>query len=140
MNFLDIIKGGADETYTGGQYYSELPSAAIPGDEDFEPQSAPEIFNYEYVDLTSRRYARIFGNVVTVDGATTCIKTRSDISFAPDGYVALRDGYLYQIMDVGIDTRSAPKEAARFLLAPTGAEKVLRLNRIEDAWGIAGRR
>ncbi len=138
MNYLDILAGRASETYTGARYYKALPTAALPS--DVAEDTAPELFDYEYVDVTSRRYTAIFGNVVTMDAARTAISTKSSIDFTPNGYVALKDGYLYQIEEIGIDARSAPKEAARILLAPVGVTKVLRLLRVFDAWGIAGGR
>lgn len=142
MNFLDIISGRASQTYTGARYYETMPIADVYAENtEYESaQNAGKLFDYEYIDVTSRRYAKVFGNVISTDATQTAIMTKSDINFVPNSYVALKDGNLYQIGEVGIDARNAPKEAARFLLSPVGTEKVLRLNRIADAWGIAGAR
>ena len=140
MNFLDILAGRAAQTYTGARYYKTLPTATYPTEEGAESSSLYEVFEYEYVDLTQRRFAKIFGNVVTTEAAQTGIMTKANIDFEPNAYVALRDGHLYQITEVGEDARNVSKEAARILLSPIGTEKILRLNRIADPWGIAGGR
>ena len=139
MNFLDIISGRASQTYTGARYYETMPIADVYAGSEYEAaQNAGKLFDYEYIDVTSRRYAKVFGNVISTNATQTAIMTKSDINFVPNSYVALKDGNLYQISEVGIDARNAPKEAARFLLSPVGTEKVLRLKRIADAWCIAG--
>lgn len=140
MNFLDILTGRAAQTYTGARYYRTIPTAVYPSEADSESSASYELFEYEYVDLTQRRYTKVFGNVITSEAAQTGIMTKSNIDFEPNAYVALKDGFLYQIMEVGEDVRNVSKEAARYLLTPVGVEKILRLNRVVDAWGIAGGR
>jgi hypothetical protein len=145
MNYLDILAGRAQNTYTGGKYYEELPDTTVPGDTvsgalaPIKTQKGPRLFDYEYVDRSSRRYTKIFGNTVSTDATVTAISTMSPIDFSPNAYVALRDGSLYLIQDVGVDNTER-KEAARYLLAPVAREKVLRLTKIADVWGIGGLR
>lgn len=134
MNFIDILVGRANETYTGARYYSKLPSS------DLSVLVTPESFSYEYVNPTEYRYSRILGNVITTDGADTTVKTRAPISFAPNGYVTLKDGNLYLISSVTVDTSDTPKQAARILLIPRGTAKILRLIKTADPWGIGGKR
>ena len=139
MNMLDILAGRAGKTFFGGKYYAEMPDPSIPGDEGFTTGNGPQLFDYEYVDKSSRRYTKIFGNTVSTDATVTAISTRSPIDFAPNAYVALRDGNLYLIEEVGTDN-SERKEAAMYLITPVAREKVLRITKVADVWGIGGNR
>lgn len=140
MNYIDLIAGRANETFSGGRYYPEEPTSASPFDADFQAENAPKQFTYEYINPTERRYTSVLGNVITNDGADTTIKTRKPIDFKPNAYVALRDGNLYQIRSVTVDTTDIPKQAARILLMPRGTARILRLLKVDDPWGIGGKR
>lgn len=140
MNYIDIISGRANETFSGGRYYAELP---LPNNEfsaGVQESGAPLKFTYEYVNPDERRYTSVLANVISQDGADTTVKTRAPHEFMPNSYVTLRDGKLYQIRSVVIDTTDIPKQAARILLLPRGTAKILRLLRIDDPWGIGGKR
>lgn len=140
MNYIDVIAGRAQETYSGGRYYKEMPTSSIPEAADGVATAGPQRFNYEYVDVTEWRYSRLLGNVIGTDGADTTVKTRAPIDFKPNGYVALRDGNLYQIRSCTLDTTEGSKMAARILLMPRGTARILRLLKVPDPFGIGGRR
>lgn len=140
MNYIDIISGRAGETFTGGRYYAELPILDAPSPGEPIPDISPKSFTYEYVNPDERRYTSVLANVISQDGADTTVKTRAPHEFMPNSYVTLRDGKLYQIRSVVIDTTDIPKQAARILLLPRGTAKILRLLRIDDPWGIGGKR
>lgn len=135
MDIIDFLTNRSRQTYTGGKYYDELPSTDV-----YSADKAPKIFDYEYIDPTERRYASILENVITTDAADTTIMTRAHITFIPDAYIALRDGFLYQIESVIDDTRETQSQAARFSIFPPGVSHIIRLKKISDAWGIAGGR
>lgn len=140
MNYIDVIAGRANETFSGGRYYAELPLSNNEFSAGVQESAAPLKFTYEYVNPTERRYASVLGNIISQDGADTTVKTRAPHEFVPNGYVALRDGFLYQIRSVTTDTTDIPKQAARILLLPRGTAKILRLLKVDDPWGIGGRR
>lgn len=140
MNYIDLIAGRANETFSGGRYYPEMPTSDYPWGEDFDTDNAPKQFSYEFVNPNERRYTSVLGNVITTDGADTTIKTRKPIDFKPNAYVALRDGNLYQIRSVTLDTTDIQKQAARILLLPRGTARILRLLKVDDPFGIGGKR
>ena len=134
MDILDILEGRFDKTFTG-RYYKKLPSAstAKTGESFF-------YFDYQMVDPYSYQYVKLIGNIVATDAANLTVKTKSsEISRQSVGkHVALQDGRLYLITSVTEDFRTASAEAARLIVVPTGADKIIRLKEVDDPFGIGG--
>ena len=129
MDILDIITGRGGMTYTG-RYYKELPAVE-------EAAKKPQLFDYEYVDVSEVRYQKLLANIITNDSATETVKTTSAIRFEPNTHVVLQDGKMYLITSVTVD-KSKSKQAGAFAISPVGAEKVVRLFEVEDVWNIGG--
>ena len=134
MDILDILEGRFEQTFTG-KYYKKLPSPSL-------AQTQDSFFHcdYQMIDPYSYQYVRLIGNIVATDAANLTIKTRSpDITRDAVGkHMALQDGRLYLITSVTEDFRAVPPEAARLMIIPIGADKILRLKEVDDPFGIGG--
>ena len=134
MDFLDICMGRYNQTCTG-KYYKMLPDATeITDDAGNVPYGIP--FDYEYVDVTTRAYKQLIGNLTESEGIVTAIKTREALEWKIGAFIILMDGKLCSVISINEDRSNTGKEAARILPIPLGTEYVLRLTEYENPRGL----
>ena len=137
MDFLDIAMGKFNQTYTG-KFYKALPSPVLPqSDEDLYEIVDPEIFNYEYVQVTSKTYKKLIDNLTEAEGITTVIKTRNHLKWKIGSYVILMDGRMCTVTSVIEDRSNTNSEAARLFPFPLETEFILQLVECENPRGIS---
>ena len=126
MDFLDITMTKDKQTLTG-KYYKKYPNF---------PNDFCEVFNYEYVDTSSKSFQRIFGNVTENNATITTIKTKNSIDFKVESFILLQNNKFYQILEVGEDYQSVNREVYRYVNKVSGIEKTLRLTEIDNPYQI----
>lgn len=124
---MDILNPHDDYTATATYYPTRTNDASVGGQK----------FSYEYVDPRSRAYRRLFGNVQDFDADITAIRTKDRIAFIVGGMVVTADGACYRVTEVGVDYSTASKQALRLFKTPLGTSFLLRLQSIENPWGIS---
>lgn len=123
---LDILN--PRERFTAeGTYWNERPDSA--------EQGGGKKFNFEYVDVYSRTYRRLFGNMQSYEAGEVAIRTNDDLNYKTEGYFMSQDGTLFRIIQVAKDYQAASKQALRLLGTPLGTEFVIRAVNVDNPWG-----
>ena len=137
MDLLDILKGKYYQTHTG-RYFSKLPEPImlITSVDDLYDLSEGIDLDYEYVDPTSYRYKTLLNNLNDNETASATIKTKTELPYRVNGYIALDNGRLCSIISVTEDVSAAPREAARLMPIPQGTEYVIRLLEVDNPWEV----
>lgn len=121
---LDLLQPHAQFTAEATYYPNESVSPADGGTR----------INYEWVDVFSRTYRRLFGNVQSFAAGETSIRTADLQDYKVGGIVCTQDGQSFSILQVARDYQAAPKQAFRIQGLPVGVQVVLRLVTIPDPW------
>lgn len=126
MDALDFLKPRAKFTSIG-KYWDERPESSTKGG---------KLFNYEWVDPSSRTYRRLFANIQTFDAGESAIRTNEALRYKIGGYVMTQDGQLFRILQCATDYSAAPKQAFQLIDIPVGTEYVLRIVSVDNRWGV----
>ena len=102
--------------------------------ESVDPADGGTPINYESVDVFSRTYRRLFGNIQSFQAGETSIRTADLQDYKVGGLVCTQDGQSFSILQVARDYQAAPKQAFRIQGLPVGVQVVLRLVTIPDPW------
>lgn len=123
-DILDIMNPHAQFTLSG-RYYSKRPDG---------PEDGAQLFNYEYVDPSSRQWRTIFSNIQG-SADETAVRSGDQLSFKEStGIICLQDGKWYKIVSKMTDYQSAPKQAFRVLPVPVGTQYIIRLLSVKMPW------
>lgn len=124
---LDILN--PREKFTAeGTYWNTRPDTAA--------QGGGQKFNFEYVDVYSSQYRRLFRNMQSYEAGEVAIRTNDTLNYTAEGYFMTQDGTLFRIIQVAKDYQAASKQALRLLGTPLGTEYVLRAVSVENPWGV----
>ena len=121
---LDILNPKARFTAQATYYPSASVSSADGG----------TLINYESVDVFSRTYRRLFGNIQSFQAGEASIRTADLLDYKVGGIISTQDGQTFSILQVSRDYQAAPKQAFRIQGLPVGVQIVLRLVTIPDPW------
>lgn len=109
-----------------GTYWTSRPDSADTGGAKF---------SYEYVDPSTRRYQRLFGNFQSFEAGEIAVRTNDILPYDAKGYFMTADGELYRVLQAQKDYSAAPKQAMRMLGTPLGTEYVIRAVKVQNPWG-----
>lgn len=102
--------------------------------ESVDPADGGTPINYESVDVFSRTYRRLFGNIQSFQAGETSIRTADLLDYKVGGIIRTQDGQTFSILQVSRDYQAAPKQAFRIQGLPIGVQVVMRLVTIDDPW------
>lgn len=98
------------------------------------PDNGGHVIRYEHVDMLSRGWRRLFGNVQDFNAGETSIRTPDLHAYKSGSIVKLQDGGTYTVLLAAKDYSTAPKQAYRIQGLPIGVTAVLRLVERQDGW------
>ena len=98
------------------------------------PDNGGHVIRYEHVDMLSRGWRRLFGNVQDFNAGETSIRTPDLHAYKSGSVVKLQDGGTYTVLLAAKDYSTAPKQAYRIQGLPIGVTAVLRLVERQDGW------
>ena len=98
------------------------------------PDNGGCVIRYEHVDMLSRGWRRLFGNVQDFNAGETSIRTPDLHEYKSGSVVKLQDGGTYTVLQAAKDYSTAPKQAYRIQGLPIGVTAVLRLVERQDGW------
>lgn len=98
------------------------------------PDNGGHVIRYEHVDMLSRGWRRLFGNVQDFNAGETSIRTPDLHAYKSGSIVKLQDGGTYTVLQAAKDYSTAPKQAYRIQGLPIGVTAVLRLVERQDGW------
>lgn len=102
--------------------------------ERVDPADGGTPINYESVDVFSRTYRRLFGNIQSFQAGETSIRTADLLDYKVGGIIRAQDGQTFSVLQVSRDYQAAPKQAFRIQGLPIGVQVVMRLVTIDDPW------
>ncbi len=123
---MDVLNPHAENTAKATYYHTRNDPTTVGG----------MAISFEFVDPRSSAYRRTFGNLQDFNVTTTTIRTKDRFKYMIGGVIVTGDGACYRILECSIDPGSAPKQAFRMFRIPLGVDFLLRLQSIDDPWGL----